>query len=89
MKRIICCVAVCALLFALCLSVGAQQSKGIPRIGFLPSSGDANDPGPQVKVFQQGLRDLGYVEGKNILIGIDTLRGRLTVSRASSPTSCN
>jgi putative ABC transport system substrate-binding protein len=45
----------------------AQQSKKIPRIGFLGNSTPAleeNLVGP----FREGLRDLGYVEGKNILI---------------------
>jgi putative ABC transport system substrate-binding protein len=48
--------------------VQAQQPGRIPRIGFLPSSGDANNPGPSVQAFQQGLRDLGHIEGKNILV---------------------
>ena len=44
----------------------AQQLERIPRIGYLPSAGA---PIPrQLKAFQEGLRDLGYVEGKNIVI---------------------
>jgi putative ABC transport system substrate-binding protein len=45
----------------------AQQPKRIPRIGFMGNSTaalEANLLGP----FREGLRDLGYVEGKNILI---------------------
>jgi putative ABC transport system substrate-binding protein len=45
----------------------AQQAKKIPRIGFLGNSTAAletNLIGP----FREGLRDLGYVEGKNIVI---------------------
>jgi ABC-type uncharacterized transport system substrate-binding protein len=45
----------------------AQQGKKIPRIGFLGNSTEAleaNLIGP----FREGLRDLGYVEGKNIII---------------------
>jgi len=49
-------------------SVQAQHPKKIPRIGFVTGSGDAKNPGPVVEAFQQGLRDLGYVEGKNILV---------------------
>jgi hypothetical protein len=58
------CLALCAMLFGLCLSVQAQQPGRIPRIGFLPLSGDANNPGIEVRAFQQRLRDLGYIEGK-------------------------
>jgi len=45
----------------------AQQPKKIPRIGFLGNSTpplEENLVGP----FREGLRDLGYVEGKNIVI---------------------
>src|SRR5215470_7528010 len=45
-----------------------QQPKKVPRIGFLAVSGDPNTPGPFVEAFRQGLRDLGYIEGKNILV---------------------
>ena len=46
----------------------AQQSAKIPRIGYVSGTGDRKTPGLQVEAFRQGLRDLGYVEGKNILI---------------------
>jgi putative ABC transport system substrate-binding protein len=55
-----------AVLFALCFPVRAQQSK-IPRIGFL----GANFPSTisaRTDAFRQGLLELGYVEGKNIVI---------------------
>ena len=43
---------------------GAQQVKKLPRIGYL-----AGDPkAPSHEAFRQGLRDLGYIEGRNILI---------------------
>jgi hypothetical protein len=71
-----------ALLFALCSSALAQQTQKIPRIGFLPSSGDTNNPGIEVRAFQQRLRDLGYIEGKSILLSIATRRERQTVSQA-------
>jgi putative tryptophan/tyrosine transport system substrate-binding protein len=67
-KRKVFCFAVCVLLLALCSSVEAQNTKKVPRIGFLPSAGDASNPGTQITAFQQGLRDLGYIDGKNILI---------------------
>jgi putative tryptophan/tyrosine transport system substrate-binding protein len=46
----------------------AQQPKKVPRIGYVSESGDANNPGPTVDAFRRGLRDLGYIEGKNILV---------------------
>jgi putative ABC transport system substrate-binding protein len=49
----------------------AQQPKKIPRIGYLTGIGSA----PNV-AFLQGLRDLGYVEGKNILIEFRTTGGK-------------
>ena len=55
-------IALCALLFALCISAEAQQPGKVPHIGFLSLSG-ANQ-----EAFRQGLRDLGYIEGKNIAI---------------------
>jgi putative ABC transport system substrate-binding protein len=60
--------ALCSLLLALGFSAQAQQAQKVPRIGFLSSRGDPNTPGPQIEAFRQGLRDLGYVEGKNILV---------------------
>ena len=55
----------------------AQQPKKVPRIGFVSGSGNTNNPGPLFEAFRQGLRDLGYVEGKNILIEYRYLEGNL------------
>ena len=63
-----------AMLFALCVPVKAQQPTKIPRIGYV-SGADLNDPGPE-KAFRQGLRDLGYIEGKNILIEYRSQEGK-------------
>jgi putative tryptophan/tyrosine transport system substrate-binding protein len=46
----------------------AQQATKIPRIGFMTATGDSKAPGPQVEAFQQGLKDLGYIEGKNCVV---------------------
>jgi len=58
--------------------IRAQQfSAKIPRIGFISSSGTAADPWPQLEAFRLGLRDLGYLEGKNIQIERRYAEGRL------------
>src|SRR6266540_4419031 len=50
----------------------AQQPKKVPRIGVL-NAGSA----PRIGAFQQGLRELGYVEGKNIVIEYRFAEGKL------------
>jgi putative ABC transport system substrate-binding protein len=76
MRKYVICLTLCAMLFALCGSALAQQQAKIPRIGYVSSIGDPNNPGPQVEAFRQGLRDLGYVEGKSILIEYRYLEGK-------------
>jgi putative ABC transport system substrate-binding protein len=67
MERKIVTVALCALLFALCISVEAQQSKKLPRIGFLdPTSPKVS--AARIEAFRQGLGKIGYTEGNNIAI---------------------
>jgi putative tryptophan/tyrosine transport system substrate-binding protein len=63
--------ALLALILATVHLAEAQQSKKIPRIGYLTGIGS----GPNA-AFLQGLRDLGYVEGKNILIEFRTTGGK-------------
>jgi putative ABC transport system substrate-binding protein len=57
----------CAMLFALCFAAEAQQPARIPRIGFLIASSPSTIA-PRMDAFLQGLRELGYIEGKNIVI---------------------
>ena len=64
-------VALCAMLFALCVSAQAQQPKKVPRIGYLGRSRSS----AVVEAFQQGLRDLGYIEGQNITIEYRSTEG--------------
>jgi putative ABC transport system substrate-binding protein len=66
MKRKITILALCAMLFALCGPVLAQQSTKVPRISYLTGTNLSATGRPEA--FRQGLRELGYVEGKNIVI---------------------
>jgi hypothetical protein len=65
--------ALSALLFAICTSAHAQQPAGkIPRIGFLsrelhPADSRAAEA-HRLEAFRQGLRELGYIEDKAIII---------------------
>jgi len=56
-------------LLAAPLAGEGQQAASLPRIGFLaPASlSDPRVP-PYIRAFQEGLRELGYVEGRNIAI---------------------
>jgi ABC-type uncharacterized transport system substrate-binding protein len=65
--------APCSMLLAPCSSAHAQQAKKAQRIGFL-GSGTLG----QFVAFRQGLRDLGYVEGKNIVIEYPKPEGNFT-----------
>jgi len=68
MKKNIFYIVLGALLLARSVCVEAQQPAAkVPRIGFL-TTGSASDPLNALSrdAFRQGLRDLGYVEGKNI-----------------------
>jgi putative ABC transport system substrate-binding protein len=56
-----------ALLFALCLPASAQQTKKVPRVGLL-LQGTSTSLMTRLEGFHQGLRERGYVEGKNIAL---------------------
>lgn len=55
----------------------AQRPKKVARIGYLSTNGDPSNPPPFVEAFRQALRDLGYVEGKNILVEYRYAEGKL------------
>jgi len=46
------------------LTNAQQPAVNIPRIGIV--RGDRSAPAPSIKIFQQALQELGYIEGKNI-----------------------
>ena len=60
-------VPLCALLLALGVPVDAQQPKKISRVGYLAAVSAAADA-PRLEAFRQGLRELGYIEGQNMII---------------------
>jgi putative tryptophan/tyrosine transport system substrate-binding protein len=71
--------ALCALLLALSFPADAQQPAKVPRIGFLSGRGDPTptSPDPNAAAFRQGLRDLGYIEGKNIVVEYRYFEGKV------------
>jgi putative tryptophan/tyrosine transport system substrate-binding protein len=50
-------------------SAQAQQPTKIPRIGFV-SAGNLGRPGSRVEAFRKVLHEIGYTDGKNILVEI-------------------
>ena len=66
-KRILFCVALVVSLLTLSFPAAAQQTKKVPSIGFLSAS-SPSAIATRTEALRQGLRELGYVEGKNIVI---------------------
>ena len=64
-------------MFGLCSSAEAQQQAKIPRIGYLSGTGSTSNPGPYIDALRQGLRDLGYVEGKDFVIEFRGAEGKV------------
>jgi putative ABC transport system substrate-binding protein len=78
MKEMVTVSIISALILTSCCLAEAQQiANPMPRIGFILSSGTRAVPTPQLEAFSLGLRDLGYVEGKNVLIERRYAEGRL------------
>src|SRR5262249_53888669 len=102
MRRKITALAVSALLFALSVSVEAQQPGKIFRIGYLDVS-TASGSAVLLDAFRQELSKLGWIEGKNIAIeyrfaeskgaerlkelAVELVRLKVDLIVASSPTS--
>src|SRR5262249_55200211 len=69
-------ILVAVLLLIVAVKAQAQQPKKVPRIGFLlaPSRSAVAE---SVEAFRQGLRDLSYMEGQNIVIEYRYAEGKL------------
>ena len=75
MKKHLFKLALGAMAFAICVSAEAQQpAREVPRIGIL-FIGDRNQP--HLEAFKQGLRERGYIEGKNIAIEYRYAEGKI------------
>ena len=76
MKNILKLIAIVVTLVGCAAVAEAQQPKKVPRIGFLWGS-TPNVEKDRLAAFQQGLRDRGYIEGKNIVIESRYAEGKL------------
>jgi putative ABC transport system substrate-binding protein len=68
--------ALCAMLFALCVAAEAQQTKKVPRIGYLSSRSPSSES-TSAEAIRLALRALGYIEGQNIAIEYRYGEGKL------------
>src|SRR6266404_4209307 len=75
-RRIVACLLSTILLHTVSLAE-AQQPKKVPRIGYLAPVFPCSGSVPSLEAFRQGLRDLGYVEDKNITIECRSAEGKL------------
>ena len=67
MRRIYFCLSLSAVFFVFCLSIHAQQTGKIFRIGFLDGS-TASGSAIAIEAFRQEMSKLGWIEGNNITI---------------------
>ena len=59
-----------------CVAIAvAQQPKKVPRIGYLSAQGPASDS-PRSEAIRAALRELGYIEGQNIVIEFRYAEGK-------------
>jgi len=75
-KKNLGCFVLCGWLCAFGVTAHAQQAKKIPRIGFLGTA-SPSIISARLEAFRQGLRELGYIEGKNIVVEYRWAEGKL------------
>ena len=73
-------------LLAAPLAAEAQQAGKVPRIGYLQGNLAAGPHLPEA--FRQGLRDLGYVEGRNVVIEYRDAEGEARADPCSRGRTC-
>jgi putative ABC transport system substrate-binding protein len=66
---------ICALLLAFSFPAQAQQPKKVPHVAYLSAS-SASEALPRTEAFRRGLRELGYVEGNNIVLEFRYAEGK-------------
>jgi putative ABC transport system substrate-binding protein len=69
-------ILIAMVLLAVAVIAEAQQPQKVPRIGFLATVSPSTIS-DRVEAFRQGLRELGYVEGKNIVVEWRYAEGKL------------
>jgi putative ABC transport system substrate-binding protein len=72
-RKIVICLLTTALL-SIAPFVEAQQPKKVPRVGFLEGASISESQG--LDPFRQGLRELGYVDGQNIIVEVRSMEGK-------------
>src|SRR5262245_13907590 len=75
MRRIGLAVVLAVSLILVPLAAEAQHAGKVYRVGFLGST-SPSDYASQVEAFRGGLRDLGYVEGQNLIIEFRWAQGK-------------
>jgi len=72
------CIIFALVLFTVPFLAEAQQPGKVPTLGYLSQySGSAGPQSPNLKAFLEGLKELGYVEGKNIAIEYRYTEGKI------------
>jgi putative ABC transport system substrate-binding protein len=69
-------ILVSLVLLAVVVIAEAQQPKKVSRIGYLGATAPSNISA-RIEAFRQGLRDLGYIEGQNLIIEYRYAEGKL------------